>query len=113
MWDCTADLHKLAKDQRDELDDLKTELLESQRTVIKLQKQKMQEKTETVSEMKEVVKAELQSYASVTSPGTSSIVSPTAYTAQLRKLVKTTVEVEERSIKAEVPTRNFVITKLY
>ena len=97
LWDCTSDLHKLAKDQRDELDELRTQLLASQRTVIELQKQKLQEKSETVSEMKEVVKAELKSYSSVTSQGTSSTVSPTTATAQIRKLVKTTVEVEERS----------------
>ena len=95
LWMCTSDLHKLAKDQRDELDDLRKQLLESQQTVIELQKQKLHEKSETVSEMKEVVKAELKTYSSVTGEGSYSV--PAASSAQLRKVVKTTVEEEERS----------------
>ena len=52
LWMCTSDFHKLAKDQPNELDDLRKQLLESQQIVIELQRQKLQEKSETASEMK-------------------------------------------------------------
>ena len=46
--------------------------MESQQTVINLQKQRLQEKSGIVSEIKEVVKAQLESYSSVASSGISS-----------------------------------------
>ena len=98
---CTSDLHKLAKDQRDEIADIRKRLLDSQQAVINLQKQKLQEKSETVSEMKDVVKAKLKSYRPIaalrvrTSLQAATI--PKTSTAQLRKMVKATVEEEERS----------------
>ena len=78
LWMCTSDLHKLAKDKRDEIADLRKKLLDSQQTVIELQKQKLQEKSE-------VVKTGLETYSSGTSQGTASVVSLTASTTQLRK----------------------------
>lgn len=97
LWMCTSDLHKLAKDQRDELDELRKQLLESQQTVIDLQKQKLQEKSETVQEIKEVVETQLKSYSSVTNSGISSVAVPATPTSQLRKVIKSTVEEGERS----------------
>lgn len=66
-------------------------------TVIWLQIHKLQEKSKTVSEMKEVVKALLKSYSSVASPGTSPVAVPTTSKAQLKQIVNSTVEEEERS----------------
>ena len=97
LWMCTSDLHKLAKDQRDELDELRKQLLECQQTVIDLQKQKLQEQSEAVSEIKEAVKTQLESYSSVASSGINSVAVTANSTAQLRKVIKSTVEEEERS----------------
>lgn len=99
LWSNTSNLHKLAQDQRDEIADLRKRLLDSQQTVIDLQRQKLEEKSETVSEMKDVVKAELKLYSSVANNNipTTASVPKTSSTAQLRRVVKATVEEEERS----------------
>ena len=94
LWSTAADLHKLAKDQRDELSDLRKQLLESQSSVIALQQNKLQEKSETASELKEVMKTELKLYSRVVGQGISTV--PAAI-PQLRKVVKTVVEEEDRS----------------
>ena len=97
LWSTAANLHKLAKDQRDEISDLRKQLMESQGSFIALQQQKLQEKSETASELKEVMKTELKLYSGVVGQSTSTAPVTVPSTAQLRKVVKTVVEEEDRS----------------
>ena len=85
---CSLPLLDFATDQKQELDDLKTEKISDQKKIIELQNQLIEKKNAELQTVQQTVKSELQSYSSVLQKKCSDALEPRKIAAAVKQVEK-------------------------